>query len=80
MNWNEFAGKWDQFKGQVKEKWGKFTDNDLTVIAGKKDQFLGKLRERYGYNEAQAEKEIEGFMQNCGCSSDQKFDKSRQSL
>jgi uncharacterized protein YjbJ (UPF0337 family) len=31
------------------------------VIAGKKDQLAGKLQERYGYEEAQAEKELNEF-------------------
>jgi len=37
MNWDQIAGNWKQFQGHVKEKWGKLTDDDLTVIAGKKD-------------------------------------------
>ena len=58
MNWDQIAGNWKQFQGHVKEKWGKLTDDDLTVIAGKKDQLLGRLQERYGYSKEQAEKEI----------------------
>ena len=37
MNWDEVSGKWNQFKGAVKERWGKLTDDDLTVIAGKRE-------------------------------------------
>jgi len=33
MNWDQVAGNWKQFKGQVREKWGKLTDDDLDVIA-----------------------------------------------
>ena len=43
------------------EKWGKLTDDDLTVIAGKRDQLAGKLQERYGYGKEQAEKELDDF-------------------
>lgn len=67
MNWKEIEGKWDQVKGKVKEKWGKFTDNDLTVIEGKRDQLLGKLREHYGYTQEQAEKEVDAFSRDCSC-------------
>ena len=31
MNWDQIAGNWKQFKGHVKEKWGKLTDDDLDV-------------------------------------------------
>ena len=41
-------GSWKQVKGQVKEKWGKLTDDDLTTINGKRDQLEGKIQERYG--------------------------------
>ena len=61
MNWDQIAGNWKQFKGTVKEKWGKLTDDDLDVIEGKKDQLLGRLQERYGYTKEQAEKELNSW-------------------
>jgi uncharacterized protein YjbJ (UPF0337 family) len=63
MNWNEFEGKWNQMKGSVRERFGKLTDDDIQVIAGKKDQFLGKLQERYGIARAQAEKQLDTWLQ-----------------
>jgi len=62
MNSNEFEGKWKQIKGSVREKFGKLTDDDLTVIAGKKDKFLGKLQERYGISQQQAEKDLDAYL------------------
>ncbi len=38
MDWNRVEGNWKQFKGKVKEEWGKLTDDDLDRIAGKRDQ------------------------------------------
>jgi len=70
MNMEEFEGKWEQVKGQVKEKWGKFTNDDMTVIKGKQEQLLGKLRERYGFTESQAKAEFGTFMKNCKCGSE----------
>lgn len=46
MNWDQVAGNWKQFKGHVKEKWGKLTDDYLDVIEGKQDQLVGRLQER----------------------------------
>ena len=48
MNWDTTKGNWNQFKGKVKEQWGRLTDDELDVIAGKRDQLTGKLQERYG--------------------------------
>ncbi|MFS2224105.1 CsbD family protein [Pantoea sp. B65] len=58
MNSDQASGNWKQFKGKVKEKWGKLTDDDMTVIEGKRDQLVGKIQERYGYAKDQAEKEV----------------------
>ncbi len=49
MNKDEAGGNWKQFKGKVKEQWGKLTDDDMTIIEGKRDQLVGKFQERYGY-------------------------------
>ncbi|WP_278401810.1 CsbD family protein [Hafnia paralvei] len=61
MNKDKAGGNWKQFKGTVKEKWGKLTDDDLTVIEGKRDQLVGKIQERYGYQKEAAEKEVKAW-------------------
>ena len=48
MNADQLKGKWMQFKGELKQKYGKFTDDDLQQIEGNYDKFLGKAQERYG--------------------------------
>lgn len=58
MNEDLYKAKWNQFKGKVKEKWGKLTDDDITIISGKRDQLIGKLQERYGYQRERAEREL----------------------
>lgn len=59
MNWDRVEGNWKQFKGTVKEKWGKLTDDDLEVIEGKRDQLTGKIQERYGIAKDAAEREVD---------------------
>jgi uncharacterized protein YjbJ (UPF0337 family) len=58
MNWDTIEGKWKQFTGSMRERWGKLTDDDLHQIAGKRDQLLGKLQERYGWSRDRAEKDL----------------------
>ena len=61
MNQDRISGNWKQFKGKVKEQWGKLTDDDLNVVEGKRDQLAGRLQERYGYTKEQVEKELKDW-------------------
>jgi uncharacterized protein YjbJ (UPF0337 family) len=61
MDWNRLEGNWKQFKGNVKEKWGRLTDDDLDVINGRQDQLEGKIQERYGLAKDQAKKDVNAW-------------------
>jgi uncharacterized protein YjbJ (UPF0337 family) len=61
MNWDQIEGKWKQAAGSVKQRWGKLTDDDLTVISGRMDQLVGKIQERYGIAREEAHKQVEEF-------------------
>lgn len=64
MNWDTIEGQWTQFKGKVKEKWGKLTDDDITTINGKREQLEGKIQERYGYAQDIVKKEVDDWYQS----------------
>jgi uncharacterized protein YjbJ (UPF0337 family) len=61
MNANELKGEWQVVKGKVKQRWGKLTDSDITVIDGKRDELAGRLRERYGHAAGEAERLVKEF-------------------
>lgn len=61
MNWDIAEGNWKQFKGKVKTRWGKLTDDHLDVIAGKRIELAGKIQEVYGITKDEAEKQIKSF-------------------
>lgn len=61
MNWDQIEGNWKQYTGAAQAKWGKLTDDDLTVIAGKRTELAGKIQERYGIAMEQAHRELEDF-------------------
>lgn len=48
MNRDHFKGAWHQFKGELKQQWGKLTDDDLMQIEGDYDKFVGTVQKRYG--------------------------------
>jgi len=66
MNWEQMSGKWSQFKGSVKQKWGKLTDDDLTLIDGHKDRLVGKIQERYGISKEIAEQQLNEWIPPSG--------------
>ena len=61
MNQDEAAGKWMQFKGKIKEQWGKLTDDDLKKLEGNRDQLAGRVQERYGIAKEEAERQVHDF-------------------
>jgi uncharacterized protein YjbJ (UPF0337 family) len=62
MNWDIVEGNWEQFKGKVRAKWGKLTNDDLEVLKGKWDQIYGLLHERYGLERDEAERQLDGLV------------------
>jgi uncharacterized protein YjbJ (UPF0337 family) len=65
MNWDQVQGNWKTFKGQVKQQWGKLTDDDLDQIDGKREELAGRIQARYGYAKDRAEAELDRFVKNC---------------
>ena len=59
MNKDVFEGKWKEMQGQVKEWWGKLTDDELEQTGGKADQLVGLLQQKYGYTRERAEAEFD---------------------
>ena len=59
MNRDIFEGKWKEMRGQVREWWGKLTDDDLDKAGSKADQLIGLLQQKYGYTREQAEQEFD---------------------
>lgn len=59
MNKDVFEGKWKQKQGQVKQWWGKLTDDDVKRVDGNIDELAGILQEKYGYGREEAQREIE---------------------
>ncbi len=57
-------GKWHELKGQVKQQWGKLTDDDVAKLTGKREELSGALQQRYGYGKEKAELEINNWLRD----------------
>ncbi|MEZ4699413.1 MAG: CsbD family protein [Rhodothermales bacterium] len=54
----QVEGNWKQFIGQIKEKWGDITNDDLDKFQGQMDQLEGYLEERTGESRAAVKRQI----------------------
>lgn len=62
LNRDVIKGEWNEIKGEIKAKWGRLTDDDLTEIAGDEEILFGILQKRYGYAKEEVEREYRDFM------------------
>ena len=62
MNKDILLGKWKQMKGQVKQQWGRLTDDRLDRISGRYEELSGLIQEKYGYTREKAEQELNSFL------------------
>jgi uncharacterized protein YjbJ (UPF0337 family) len=64
MNWDRVEGNWKTFKGQVRQQWGKLTDDDLDVIAGRREELIGRIQNAYGMARDEAERQVTAWEKN----------------
>lgn len=62
MNWDRVEGNWKQVKGQVQQKWGKLTSDDVDIIEGRRTELAGRLQARYGVARDEAERQIDDWL------------------
>jgi uncharacterized protein YjbJ (UPF0337 family) len=60
--WDQVKGNWKQFSGQVQEKWGELTEDDVAEMKGERRQLVGKIQERYGVAKDEAERQVDEWM------------------
>src|SRR5690554_4864326 len=58
MNSDILKGNWKELKGNVKQQWGKLTDDDLDQIDGRREELIGRVQQRYGHTRQAAEREV----------------------
>jgi uncharacterized protein YjbJ (UPF0337 family) len=66
MNEDILKGQWKQLQGKARQKWGRLTDDDLTMIEGDREVLLGKIQEHYGRSREDAMQEVDRWLQAAG--------------
>lgn len=58
MNTTELAGKWNELKGVLKQKYSDLTDDDLLFVEGKEDELYGRIQQKIGKTKDEIKKMI----------------------
>jgi uncharacterized protein YjbJ (UPF0337 family) len=59
MNWDTIKGNWKQLTGQVRERWGELTDDEVMQAAGEREQLIGQIQARYGVTKEEASRQVD---------------------
>ncbi len=62
MNEDTLKGQWKQLKGEIVKQWGKLTNDEVDQINGEYEKLVGRIQERYGHTRAEAEAEVEAYL------------------
>jgi len=58
MNTKELAGKWNELKGVLKQKYADLTDDDLLFVEGKEEELYGRIQQKIGKTKEEIKKMI----------------------
>lgn len=48
MNQDHLSGKWKEFKGEIRNQWGRLTEDELESVKGNIGAIAGLIQQRYG--------------------------------
>ena len=66
MNRDTLRGQWMQLKGKVRQQWGELTDDEIDQVQGNAEMLIGRIQERYGRSRDEAEREVDGWLDEQG--------------
>jgi uncharacterized protein YjbJ (UPF0337 family) len=75
MNDDILKGQWRQVQGNIRENFGKLTDDDMEQVNGNLQTLMGKIQERYGYTKEQASQEWDRFWNVANAKANEAADK-----
>jgi len=64
MDWDRISGNWAHWRGRIRERWGRLTNDELDVIAGRREQLVGRIQSAYGIQKVEAERQLRNWQRN----------------
>lgn len=66
MNGDRIEDHWKQLKGNLRQHWGKLTDDRLGIVAGKRYQMAGEIQKSYGVSRDELKKQLSAWQKQQG--------------
>lgn len=60
--WDKISGNWKRFKGSIKQRWGKLTNNEIQQAQGRREALNGFIQARYGIDREAADRQIDEWL------------------
>ena len=61
MNEDILKGQWRQVQGNIRENFGKLTDDDMEQVNGNLQTLMGKIQERYGIQKDRITQDVDDW-------------------
>lgn len=61
MNQERIEGKWRQFRGALRQRWGELTADQRCVDSARREQSAGRALEIYGINKQESRRALREF-------------------
>ncbi len=66
VNAQKLQGSWNRVRGQIKERWGALTEDDIQIRSGNIDQFVGRIQQKTGETREAIEKFLNDISESGG--------------
>jgi uncharacterized protein YjbJ (UPF0337 family) len=73
----ELEGQWNEVKGQIQERWGGLTDDELLQARGNTNQLIGLIQQRTGEARSAIEEFLDQAVHSGGAAVQQAMDKAK---
>ena len=64
MSWDRISANWAHWRGRIRERWGRLTDDQLDVVAGRRAQLTARIQDSYGLTRAEAQRQLDNWERN----------------
>jgi uncharacterized protein YjbJ (UPF0337 family) len=64
MDWDRISGNWAHWRGRIRERWSRLTNDELDQVAGRRDQLVGRIEKAYGLERSEAERQLRNWERN----------------